>query len=101
MRKYKITHLTRKWHRYLGLILGIQFFFWTLGGLYFSWTNIDEIRGDDLMSGNPILNFEKENNAFQNINIKLFNDMSAIGPAYIITNFDKEEIETLELTTNE
>ena len=48
-----------------------------------------------------VLNFEKENNAFQNINIKLFNDMSAIGPAYIITNFDKEEIETLELTTNE
>ena len=60
MRKYKITHLTRKWHRYLGLILGIQFFFWTLGGLYFSWTNIDEIRGDNLKSGNPILNFEKD-----------------------------------------
>lgn len=36
----------RKTHRYLGVILGIQLLFWTLGGLYFSWTNIDEIHGD-------------------------------------------------------
>jgi len=36
----------RKTHRYLGLFLGIQFLFWTVSGLYFSWTNIDEIHGD-------------------------------------------------------
>ncbi|MBT8323971.1 MAG: PepSY domain-containing protein [Winogradskyella sp.] len=36
----------RKTHRYLGLFLGIQFLFWTISGLYFSWTNIDEIHGD-------------------------------------------------------
>ena len=48
MTKRKIIQLNRKWHRYLGLLLGIQFFFWTLGGLYFSWTNIEEIRGDHL-----------------------------------------------------
>jgi uncharacterized iron-regulated membrane protein len=36
----------RKIHRYLGIIIGIQFVFWTLSGLYFSWTNIDEIHGD-------------------------------------------------------
>jgi hypothetical protein len=36
----------RKTHRYLGVILGVQFFLWTAGGLYFSWTNIDEIHGD-------------------------------------------------------
>ncbi len=36
----------RKTHRYLGLFIGIQFLFWTLSGLYFSWTNIDEIHGD-------------------------------------------------------
>lgn len=36
----------RKIHRYLGLFLGIQFLFWTASGLYFSWTNIDEIHGD-------------------------------------------------------
>lgn len=36
----------RRSHRYLGLILGIQFLLWTISGLYFSWTNIDEIHGD-------------------------------------------------------
>lgn len=36
----------RKAHRYLGLVLGIQFLAWTVSGLYFSWTNIDEIHGD-------------------------------------------------------
>lgn len=30
----------------MGLFLGIQFLFWTISGLYFSWTNIDEIHGD-------------------------------------------------------
>ena len=38
----------RKSHRYLGVILGVQFLFWTLGGLYFSWNNIDEVHGDHL-----------------------------------------------------
>ena len=36
----------RKAHRHLGLFLGIQFLLWTLSGLYFSWTNIDEIHSD-------------------------------------------------------
>jgi hypothetical protein len=60
VKKHKLIHLTRKWHRYLGLILGIQFFLWTLGGLYFSWTNIDEIRGDNLKNENPTLVFDQD-----------------------------------------
>ncbi len=36
----------RKTHRYLGIFLGIQFLFWTLSGLYFSWSNLDNIHGD-------------------------------------------------------
>ena len=40
--------IIRKTHRYLGLFLGVQFLFWTIGGLYFSWTNLDEIHGDHL-----------------------------------------------------
>ncbi|QCR25337.1 PepSY domain-containing protein [Pontibacter sp. SGAir0037] len=47
--KLKSKHYyIRKFHRYLGVILGIQFLFWTLGGLYFSWNNIDEVHGDHL-----------------------------------------------------
>jgi len=36
----------RKVHRYLGIFLGIQFLMWTISGTYFSWTDIDEIHGD-------------------------------------------------------
>ncbi|MFD2586346.1 PepSY domain-containing protein [Croceitalea marina] len=42
----KVAIRIRKAHRYLGLFLGIQFLLWTISGLYFSWTNIDEIHGD-------------------------------------------------------
>lgn len=38
----------RKTHRYLGLFIGIQFLLWTVGGLYFSWSNLDEIHGNHL-----------------------------------------------------
>ncbi|MDJ1484837.1 PepSY domain-containing protein [Cytophagaceae bacterium YF14B1] len=44
--KRSFHFLTRKLHRYLGLVLGIQFLFWTIGGLYFSWSDMDEVHGD-------------------------------------------------------
>ena len=49
----KVSLKIRKIHRYLGLIIGIQFLIWTISGLYFSWTNLDEIHGDQFMK-NPI-----------------------------------------------
>ncbi len=45
----------RKTHRWLGLVLGIQFLLWTIGGLYFSWSNIDEIHGDFQKRNVPLL----------------------------------------------
>ncbi len=48
-----------------------------------------------------ISNFKVENNDYSTINIKLFNDMSAIGPVYIISNIDKKEIEDLQKTTTD
>jgi uncharacterized iron-regulated membrane protein len=36
----------RKLHRYFGLVIGIQFLFWTLGGIFFAWSNLDQIHGD-------------------------------------------------------
>ena len=42
----KISHKIRRAHRYLGLFLGLQFLMLTISGLYFSWTNLDEIHGD-------------------------------------------------------
>ena len=60
MKKAKIHRLTRKWHRYLGIILGIQFMAWTVGGLYFSWTKIEQIRGDDIRKESPPLTLRKD-----------------------------------------
>lgn len=44
----------RKIHRYLGIFLGIQFIIWTLSGLYFSWTDIDEIHGNQFKKNHPV-----------------------------------------------
>lgn len=38
----------RKTHRYLGVFIGLQFLLWTVGGLYFSWSNLNAIHGDAL-----------------------------------------------------
>lgn len=45
----------RKTHRWLGVILGIQFMLWTIGGLYFSWSNMDEVHGDFQKRNAPLL----------------------------------------------
>ncbi|MGF2411222.1 MAG: PepSY domain-containing protein [Ferruginibacter sp.] len=55
MAKRKWHLLIRRSHRYLGLIFGIQFLFWTVGGLYFSWTNINQITGKDIRKEEPAL----------------------------------------------
>jgi len=47
--KKNINYNTRKIHRYLGFFIGVQFLFWTLGGLYFSWNNMDNVRGELLL----------------------------------------------------
>ncbi len=45
----------RKTHRWLGVLLGIQFLLWTIGGLYFSWSNMDEVHGDFQKKTAPLL----------------------------------------------
>ena len=44
----------RKSHRFLGVFLGIQFILWTIGGIYFSWSNMDEIHGDTTKNKTPL-----------------------------------------------
>lgn len=53
-----VSRRIRKIHRYLGLFLGVQFLMWTLSGLYFSWTDIDEIHGDHFRQNPPEIAFE-------------------------------------------
>ena len=40
--------LIRKTHRYLGLVIGIQFLGWTISGIYFSWNDLDNVHGDHM-----------------------------------------------------
>tara|TARA_R110001583_G_scaffold50200_1_gene156688 strand:- start:181 stop:891 length:711 start_codon:yes stop_codon:yes gene_type:complete len=49
----KTAKWIRKTHRYLGVFLGIQFLMWTISGMYFSWTDIDEIHGDQFKKVEP------------------------------------------------
>lgn len=42
-------------HRWLGVVIGIQFLLWTAGGLYFSWTNLDAVHGDHLVRRAPTI----------------------------------------------
>ena len=41
--------IIRKFHKWLGLILGLQILLWFFSGFMMSWMPIDEIRGDHLM----------------------------------------------------
>ena len=90
MIKSKTAKKIRKTHRYLGLFLGIQFLFWTISGLYFSWTNIDEIRGEHLINKNvklkefaELISPSKLNES--NINSIELRDISGV-PHYWINN---------------
>lgn len=55
MKRRNYKFFVRKAHRYLGILIGVQFAFWTLGGLYFSWSDIDQIRGDDVRKKSDVV----------------------------------------------
>ncbi len=81
IRNYKI--LIRKSHRYLGVFIGIQFLLWTISGLYFSWTNITEIRGDHLrQDANAIKPFDEAVSP-----TAIQNELMSIDPSAKISSF--------------
>ena len=84
IRNYKFY--IRKSHRYLGIFIGIQFLLWTLGGLYFSWTNIDEIHGDHLRGEKTEISFQKDFISPKTVieNIERSGDASAINNLRLI-----------------
>lgn len=63
----------RKTHRWMGVLLGIQFLLWTIGGLYFSWSNMDEVHGD----------FQKKNAPL------LSSDISMVSPTVVLETIKK------------
>jgi hypothetical protein len=55
LKKRHFPYLLRRSHRWLGVLVGIQFLAWTLGGLYFSWSDMDEVHGDYEKTPAPML----------------------------------------------
>jgi len=79
-----LKYYVRKTHRYLGLFIGIQLMLWSIGGLYFSWTNIDEIHGDHLV------NFPKNE-------IIIESNLLSPNEALIRSGIDQNRINSIEL----
>lgn len=81
-----MTRKTRKIHRLLGLFIGVQIFFWSLSGLFFSWNNIEKVRGENLIA--------KQEGIF-------LQDPDFISPSTLIAGFIQENpnIETIDQVT--
>ncbi len=79
----------RKIHRYFGLFIGIQFLMWTCSGLYFSWSDIDEIHGDNFKKeAKPIVhsNLLGLNHVFSKINVYSLELKTIAGNPYYWVN---------------
>jgi len=79
--KRKTAMNIRKAHRYLGIFIGIQFIMWTVSGLYFSWTNLDEIHGDQFKKEEPV------HSAFSDLN-----SPTNLDPGLEVTSVKLQEI---------
>lgn len=49
----------RKFHRYLGLVIGVQLLLWTASGLIFSWNSIKSVRGEHLIRNRNFINLKE------------------------------------------
>jgi hypothetical protein len=80
----------RKVHRYLGIFIGIQFIMWTVSGLYFSWTNLDEIHGDHFKKHRPeAIGFNSltlPGNLIQDMEVKSLSLKEIAGQPYYLVN---------------
>lgn len=105
MASRKLHFFIRRSHRYLGVLLGIQFLLWTIGGLYFSWSNIDEIHGDFQRKQPPHLSASipmisptdaLQKNAIRPdsfLSLQLINVLQI--PYYSIRYFDRQQLKTI------
>lgn len=74
----------RKWHRWLAIVVGIQFLFWTVSGLYFSLVPIKTVRGEDRSFSEP-----------QNLDLAAAGEILA--PADLWSRYGSEEIREVRL----
>lgn len=90
--------MLRKAHRYVGLLIAVQLLAWSVGGVWFSWNDLDKIHGDHLKK-HISLNLQQHillppQDAINVIeDFKMLESLSLIqfinNPAYKIHYFDK------------
>ena len=49
----RARHTLRRWHIWLGWLVGIPMLFWTVSGVLMVWKPIEEVRGTDLLRDPP------------------------------------------------
>ncbi|WP_205479033.1 PepSY domain-containing protein [Sphingomonas arenae] len=49
----KVRQTLRRWHIWLGWLVGIPMLFWTVSGVIMVWKPIEEVRGSDLLADPP------------------------------------------------
>ncbi len=89
MTNINIHRKIRTWHRYLGFVLGLQFLAWTIGGLYFSWVNIETIRGEDLRAEKKPLTIPANLSSFSKITDSLSSNGIQVMDLQIVNLLDK------------
>lgn len=83
----KIT--SRKIHRYLSVVIGIQLLLWTVSGLIFSWNPIKKVRGEDRIRAQPPLDLA--NGELVEIG-KLLADPNVVRDGSIVTRVEVREM---------
>ena len=73
------TRTWRRVHRYLGFVIGIQLFFWTLSGLIFSWNSIGSVRGEHLVRQQPTVDLK----AFELEDVQQILDELSVGESVV------------------
>ena len=81
----------RRWHIWLGWIVGLPFFVWTVSGLVMVWKPIEEVRGTDLLReaapmrfDDPVVPPALAGVAFSSLSL----EQRAVGPRWVVTLTD-------------
>lgn len=81
----------RRWHLWIGWVIGVPMLLWTVSGLVMAWKPIDEVRGADLLREPPALNLTTAPvpPAIDGLNVtKLAIEPRAAGPRWVIETAD-------------
>ncbi|HVF83571.1 MAG TPA: PepSY domain-containing protein [Sphingomicrobium sp.] len=83
----RVRHTLRRWHIWLGWLVGVPMLFWTLSGVVMVWKPIEEVRGADLLRDPPAvrIGYRPIPPATENLSLeRLALEPRAAGPRWVI-----------------